>query len=371
MLSKICYMILITEILTVVATAQAIPDRSSYDVPEIVYTEDMDTGDAPHDGSSYPSWINWVVILGILYLGSPLSRRYTKTIPIVGDIIDVFYLLHPIHWFSKGVSETKTEVRGETETKKQDREQMQEEQFIISRIDNMKESERVSFLVSSNPEERTTLLCDVLSCVDWGTVALCDIEDRDTRVARAALNALVSIGNIDLIEEVEDVLSGKLDSSELAIAKEALVQQRRRIAKAKNRMLCWENDHPSISDIRTSEMYNVVDSFEDVEHFSTEIPVLLFADRTDKGEGQWRALLSFEEEVLSNTWPALRTAGVKICWANVGGIVSCSALAKHLKEEGLRKNGCFLFSKGKLLIYKKVGVLHVSEDYVKAALDLL
>ena len=42
---------------------------------------------------------------------------------------------------------------------------------------------------------------------------------------------------------------------------------------------------------------------------------------------------------------------------------------KNVFDRG--KNGCFLFSKGKLLIYKKVGVLHVSEDYVKAALDLL
>ena len=42
----------------------------------------IETGDGPKSPSSIPNWINGVAILVIFYLGSPLSRRYTRTIPI-------------------------------------------------------------------------------------------------------------------------------------------------------------------------------------------------------------------------------------------------------------------------------------------------
>jgi len=71
--------------------------------------ETSETTNEPRPPPSTPNWVNWVVILLILYLGSPLSRPYTRTIPIVGDIIDVFYLLHPIHWFSTGQENAQVE----------------------------------------------------------------------------------------------------------------------------------------------------------------------------------------------------------------------------------------------------------------------
>jgi len=98
-------------------------------------------------------------------------------------------------------------------------------------IDDIREVDRVPFLVSLNPESRTQFFSDVLAKVTWATVASCDTRDKDTRVVRAIMNALVSIGEPKLVADIKHTLSDRLSGDELELATEALTNQEHRITE--------------------------------------------------------------------------------------------------------------------------------------------
>ena len=100
---------------------------------------------------------------------------------------------------------------------------------IVDVVDYIDESSRAPFLCSLASEFQLPVFVDVLTNVNWGTVASCDTRDKDTRVVRAAINALVLIGDQSLITAIESGVSEALSGDELDIARVALANQKRRI----------------------------------------------------------------------------------------------------------------------------------------------
>lgn len=248
---------------------------------------------------------------------------------------------------------------------------------LTTKVASLDEDERVPFLLSFSPETRAARFSTLLSDVNWHMITSFYGVDRDTSVARAVVDALVSIGELDLIAAIEEDLGGELSTDELAIVKEALINPRKRIAEANDRMLYWQDGRALISDAPAHELYSVVDSFEEVEHLSAEDPVLLRAD--------WRCLHAstpvhepepeFETELLPRIWGMLQTVGGKLCWVKFHRgdwpWSPESPLAKYLKEQGLKEDSWFLFAKGKLVSTEGISDDSTYDGQVKPALNLL
>lgn len=114
----------------------------------------------------------------------------------------------------------------------------------------------------------------------------------------------------------------------------------------------------------------VVDSFDEIARLSHTHPIMLFADRAEKGLGEKNSLETFEQGVLPAVESKLALAGIAICWSNVGGIFKMSKLAEYLKGKNVRACGCFLFKGGSLLKYTKLGFFGLSQEYIDSALAL-
>lgn len=131
-----------------------------------------------------------------------------------------------------------------------------------------------------------------------------------------------------------------------------------------------------------SSDYCAVTTFEEISRLSSVSPVLLFATRAERGQGESNQRRHFEERILprvSKTIPtredgilpglakAVPTRGIAICWSNVGGLFHISPLAMHLARHKVRASGCFLFQDGHLVAHVPVSWLPEDEEYIQAA----
>lgn len=125
---------------------------------------------------------------------------------------------------------------------------------------------------------------------------------------------------------------------------------------------------PGLADVGVLQ----VDSLAEVEKLSAERPLLLVTDRAERGTGEEHALRKFREEILPGLATAAEAKRVQIAWANVGGYLASSDLAKHLRKHGVRYVGCHLVLGGRFVASQKVGsFLSAQEDVIRAGLDLL
>jgi hypothetical protein len=117
----------------------------------------------------------------------------------------------------------------------------------------------------------------------------------------------------------------------------------------------------------------VLDSYSDVQTISKHRPLLLVMDRAEKGSGQASAMETFRSEVFPRLQPIAEPKGVIISWANVGGYLFPSDLARHLVKQGLRYMGCHLFRSGRIVATRKAGAHLASSGQIidagKAVLD--
>lgn len=102
---------------------------------------------------------------------------------------------------------------------------------VFDVLDGIDESCRVPFLEAIPPQARLPVFLGLAVKIDWAAVASGETRGTSARVGTAALNALVKIGDQDLITDLETALSREMSGDQLEIARAALANQRRRIER--------------------------------------------------------------------------------------------------------------------------------------------